>query len=51
MKELLKRYNLTQSKFAREFEIPLRTVQNWCNGERTPPPYLIKLIEFKLQHR
>lgn len=38
--ELIKRYGLTQTGFAQYFNIPLRTVQNWCGGQRECPPYV-----------
>ena len=50
-KDLLTEYNISQSQFSREFEIPLRTVQNWVSGERKPPDYLLNLIEFKLKNK
>lgn len=43
VRELIERYGLTQSTFARRFNIPLRTVQGWCLGERDCPPYLIAM--------
>lgn len=43
VRELIERYGLTQSAFARHFNIPLRTVQGWCLGERDCPPYLITM--------
>lgn len=38
--ELLKKYSLTQTGFAQYFNIPLRTVQDWCGGRRSCPPYV-----------
>ena len=38
--ELIKKYGMTQTGFAQFFNIPLRTVQNWCGGRRTCPPYV-----------
>ena len=38
--ELIKQHGLTQTGFAQYFNIPLRTVQGWCIGERTCPPYV-----------
>lgn len=37
--ELVKTSGMTQTKFAARFMIPLRTVQNWCGGQRTMPRY------------
>lgn len=38
--ELIEKYRLTQTGFAQYFGIPLRTVQNWCGGQRECPPYV-----------
>ena len=39
-KELLDRMGLTQTQCSTRFCIPLRTVQDWAGGRRTPPPYV-----------
>lgn len=49
IKELRLQTGLSQSAFAKYFEIPLRTVQDWEQGKRTPPEYLVKLIAEKLK--
>lgn len=41
--ELIKKYGMTQTGFARRFNIPLRTVQDWCGGRRECPPYVIAM--------
>lgn len=41
-----KQTGLSQSNFAREFGIPLRTLQGWELGERTAPQYLTDLIAY-----
>lgn len=37
---LLETYGLSQTNFARYFDIPLRTVQDWCRGEHKCPQYV-----------
>ena len=37
------RINEPQTKKAR-FEIPKRSIENWEEGKRVPPPYLLKLL-------
>lgn len=37
--QLVKASGLNQTKFAARFMIPLRTVQNWCGGQREMPTY------------
>lgn len=51
IKEICERYELTQTALARRFEIPLRTVQDWYAGRRTPPDYVVKMMEERLQPR
>ena len=41
--ELLKKHCLTQTGFAQYFNIPLRTVQDWCGGRRSCPPYVVAM--------
>ena len=49
IKELRQQTGLSQSAFAKYFEIPLRTVQDWEQGKRKPPEYLVKLMIYKLE--
>lgn len=35
---------MSQVNFAKEYGIPLRTLQSWESGERKPAPYIIDLI-------
>ena len=44
IQDILTTYGYTQSSLARRFGIPLRTVQNWCGGINTPPPYVIGMM-------
>ena len=39
----------TQSEFAARYNIPFRTVQNWETGKRTPPEYIINLLEQRIR--
>ena len=41
--------NLTQKQMSDLFDIPLRTIENWETGKRTPPAYVEKLIVEKLE--
>ena len=36
---------LSQSKFAEYFGIPVRTLQEWEQGRRNPPEYLLELLK------
>ena len=50
IKDLRLRTNLSQSKFATAVGIPVRTIQKWEQGERVPPDYVVKLIEYFLKN-
>jgi DNA-binding transcriptional regulator YiaG len=50
IKDLRSRANLSQSKFATAVGIPVRTIQKWEQGERVPPDYVVKLIEYFLKN-
>lgn len=50
VRELLDLYGMTQAEFSRRFDIPCRTVSNWCNGVNTPPPYVFRLLGEALSH-
>ena len=43
--EMRARLGDTQSEFAARYNIPFRTVQNWETGVRTPPEYILELLE------
>lgn len=36
---------LSQVRFAERYGIPRRTIENWESGVRTPPPYVINLLQ------
>lgn len=47
--KILRKYkNMTQKQFSEYLEIPLITLAQWECGKRTPPLYLVKLIQFKV---
>lgn len=49
IKELRKLTGLTQAAFSKKYHIPLRTIQDWEREVRTPPEYIIELLEFKVK--
>jgi DNA-binding transcriptional regulator YiaG len=49
IKELRSLTQLSQSKFANAVGIPVRTIQQWEQGERKPPEYVVTLIEYFLK--
>ena len=50
-KELRQCSGMNQTQFAKYFEIPLRTVQNWEGGINKCPEYLLKLMQYKLENQ
>ena len=52
-KEILKKIRqetgMTQKEFARYFQIPLRTYEQWERGIREMPEYLLRLMLYKIR--
>ena len=48
IKEARESIGMSRAEMSRVFEIPIRTLEDWDNGKRTPPPYVEKLIIEKL---
>ena len=48
-KEVREKSGMNKTEFAKYFEIPYRTVQNWELETRKCPAYLLKLIKYKLE--
>lgn len=44
-KEFRKSTGLSQSEFAKYYGISVRTIQEWEQGRRNPPPYMLKLLK------
>lgn len=42
MRELLQ---ISRPEFSRRYHIPLRTLEDWEKGKRTPPEYVLALLE------
>lgn len=49
IREMRTRLGDTQSEFAMRYNIPFRTVQNWEAGVRTPPEYVMRLLENRIR--
>lgn len=45
IKEMRELLGISRAEFSRRYGIPLRTLENWESGKRTPPPYVINLLE------
>lgn len=46
VKELRELLLMSQAEFSRVTGIPKRTLENWEEGKRTPPIYVLKLLEY-----
>lgn len=44
IKSIRARTGLTRAAFAAEYDLPLRTLEDWEAGRRQPPPYVIRLL-------
>ena len=42
---------LSQSKFAKMFDIPLSTLKDWEQERRTPPAYVVNMMRTILQYK
>ena len=49
IRELRLKLGDTQSEFAKRYNIPFRTVQNWETGVRKPPVYIVSLLEQRVK--
>lgn len=45
IKKLRELAGLSQQAFSDKYEIPKRTIEDWEAEKRTPPEYVIKLLE------
>ena len=45
VKDIADEAGMTQRKLADRFCIPLRTVEDWCAGKRTPPDYVRMMMQ------
>lgn len=43
LRDLISASGMTQNAYARYFDIPLRTIENWATGKRSCPEY-VKLM-------
>lgn len=47
---LAERAGLTTAKLGQKFGIPRRTTQHWATGERTPPDYVLLMMQTILDY-
>jgi len=49
IRDMRKQLGDTQSEFARRYNIPFRTIQNWEAGVRKPPEYILELLNARVR--
>jgi DNA-binding transcriptional regulator YiaG len=49
VKKLREQSRMTQAEFSEFLKIPIRTIQEWEQGRRTPPDYVVELIRYKVE--
>lgn len=42
--EIREMSGLSRAAFSRQYKIPVRTLEDWESGKRTPPEYVLELL-------
>lgn len=50
IKELREKTGMTRKEFSNHTGIPVRTLEDWEAGRRTPPEYVPRLIAYQLKY-
>ena len=50
IKELRESIKMTRKEFSEHTGIPVRTLEDWEAGRRTPPEYIPRLIAYQLKY-
>ena len=50
IKELREGTGMSRKEFSEHTMIPVRTIEDWEAGRRTPPEYIPRLIEYQLKY-
>ena len=50
IRELREKTGMTRKDFSMHIGIPLRTIEDWEAGRRTPPEYIPRLISYQLKY-
>lgn len=49
IRELREQAGMKRKEFSEYTKIPLRTLEDWEAGRRTPPDYIPRLLEYQLK--
>ncbi|MBO5242018.1 MAG: helix-turn-helix domain-containing protein [Lachnospiraceae bacterium] len=50
IKQLRERTGMSRKDFSEYTKIPVRTLEDWEAGRRTPPEYIPRLLEYQLKY-
>ena len=50
IRKLREKTGMTRKDFSIHIGIPLRTIEDWEAGRRTPPEYIPRLISYQLKY-
>lgn len=50
IKELRESVNMNRKEFSEHTGIPVRTLEDWEAGRRTPPEYIPRLLSYQLKY-
>ena len=50
IKELRESIGMSRKEFSEHTDIPVRTLEDWEAGRRTPPEYIPRLIAYQLKY-
>ena len=50
IRKICDEFQFTQVGLSKRFGIPIRTVENWCRGNRQPPAYVVNMIRTILEN-
>ena len=50
IKELREQTGMNRREFSEYTKIPVRTLEDWEAGKRTPPEYIPRLISYQLRY-
>ena len=50
IRELRESISFTRKEFSEHIGIPVRTLEDWEAGRRTPPDYIPRLISYQLKY-
>lgn len=49
IREIRRKTGLSQAKFSEKYEIPKRSIENWEEGTRSAPQYVLNLLRFRVE--